>query len=543
MKIALAQLNYHVGNLEYNTQKIIAAIHQAKNKNAEIIVFAELALCGYPPLDLLEFDEFIDHCEKSILEIAHACIGIKAIVGAPSRNKNKYGKTLFNSAYVLNNGKIADIYHKGLLPNYDVFDEFRYFEPATTFKCLNINYTKIALTICEDLWNTGEKPMYSHSPMDALIKEQPQLMINIAASPFSATHYQERLHVLKENSKKYQLPLVYVNHCGTQTELIFDGGSLCLNANGEVCKQLPFFEETIQIIDSENLIPIPNTEINIPSKAEFHYKALVSGIKDYFQKMNFKQAILGLSGGVDSALVLVLATEALGAENVKAILLPSQFSSDHSINDAQELAENLGCPYEIIPIAPLFERVEETLKPYFKNLPFNIAEENIQSRLRGLLLMALSNKFGYILLNTSNKSELAVGYGTLYGDMAGGLSVIGDLYKTEVYELCQYINNKKEIIPENILTKAPSAELRPNQKDSDSLPEYDILDQILKLYIEEKLGPEKITKKGFDVATTNKIIQLVNNAEYKRKQFCPILRLSDKAFGLGRRMPIVAKYF
>lgn len=541
MKIALAQLNYHVGNLEYNTQKIIAAINQAKNKNAEIVVFAELALCGYPPLDLLEFDEFIDNCEKSILEIAHACKDITAIVGAPSRNKNKYGKALFNSAYVLNNGKISDIYHKGLLPNYDVFDEFRYFEPAATFKCLNINHTKIALTICEDLWNTGEKPMYSYSPMDALIKEQPQLMINIAASPFSATHHQERLHVLKENSKKYQLPLVYVNHCGTQTELIFDGGSLVLNANGEVCDQLPFFEETIRIIETDNLHP--KSEINIPSKAELHYKALVSGIKDYFQKMNFKQAILGLSGGVDSALVLVLATEALGAEKVKAILLPSQFSSDHSINDARQLAENLGCPYEIIPIAPSFERVEESLKPYFKNLPFNIAEENIQSRLRGLLLMALSNKFGYILLNTSNKSELAVGYGTLYGDMAGGLSVIGDLYKTEVYELCQYINNKKEIIPDNILTKAPSAELRPNQKDSDSLPEYDILDQILKLYIEEKLGPEKIIKKGFDVATTNKIIQLVNNAEYKRKQFCPILRVSDKAFGLGRRMPIVAKYF
>lgn len=541
MKIALAQLNFHVGNLAYNSHKIIAAINHAKQAGAEIVVFAELALCGYPPLDLLEFDEFINNCEKSILEIAHTCIDITAIVGAPSRNKKPYGKALFNSAYVLNNGKIIDIYHKGLLPNYDVFDEFRYFEPATNFHCLNINHTKIALTICEDLWNTGETPMYSYSPMNSLIKEQPQLIINIAASPFSATHHRERLQVLKENSQKYQLPLVYVNHCGTQTELIFDGGSLVLNANGDICKQLPFFEETIQIIDSENLIP--NTEISIPTKAELYYKALISGIKDYFQKMNFKQAILGLSGGVDSALVLVLAAEALGAENVKAILLPSPFSSDHSISDARQLAENLGCPYEIIPITPSFERVQESLKPYFKNLPFNIAEENIQSRLRGVILMALSNKFGYILLNTSNKSELAVGYGTLYGDMAGGLSVIGDLYKTEVYELCHYINREKEIIPNNILAKAPSAELRPNQKDSDSLPEYDILDEILKLYIEEKLGPEKIIKKGFDVATTNRIIQLVNNAEYKRKQFCPILRVSDKAFGLGRRMPIVAKYF
>jgi NAD+ synthase (glutamine-hydrolysing) len=541
MKIALAQLNYHVGNLEYNTKKIITAIHEAKNKHADIVVFAELALCGYPPLDLLEFDEFIDNCEKSILEIAHACTDITAIVGAPSRNKNKFGKALFNSAYVLSKGKIIDIYHKGLLPNYDVFDECRYFESAVNFKCLNINQTKIAITICEDLWNTREKPMYSFSPMDALIKEQPELIINIAASPFSAKHHEERLKILKENCLKYQLPLVYVNHCGTQTELIFDGGSLTLNEKGEVCEQLPFFNEEIKIIDAENLIP--KIEIKTPSKAELLYQALVSGIKDYFHKMNFKEAVLGLSGGVDSALVLTLAADALGAENVKAILLPSQFSSDHSVNDAKQLAENLGCPYEIIPIAPAFETVEESLKPYFKNLPFNIAEENIQSRLRGLILMAMSNKFGYILLNTSNKSELAVGYGTLYGDMAGGLSVIGDLYKTEVYELCQYINRDKEIIPENILKKAPSAELRPNQKDSDSLPEYDILDQILKLYIEEKLGPEKIIDKGFDVATTNRIIQLVNNAEYKRKQFCPILRVSDKAFGLGRRMPIVAKYF
>lgn len=541
MKIALAQLNYHVGNLQYNTQKIIAAIQEAKNKQADIIVFAELALCGYPPLDLLEFNEFIDNCEKSISEIAQACTDITAIVGAPARNNNNFGKALFNSAYVLSKGKTVDIYHKGLLPNYDVFDECRYFESSSNFKCLNINQTKIALTICEDLWNTGEKPMYSFSPMDVLIKEQPLLIINIAASPFSTTHHQKRLKVLKENCEKYQLPLVYVNHCGTQTELIFDGASLALNNKGELCEQLPFFKEEIRIIDTEILIP--KEYINIPSKEELLYQALVSGIKDYFHKMNFKQAILGLSGGVDSALVLVLAANALGAENVKAILLPSQFSSDHSVNDAKQLAENLGCPYEIIPIAPAFETVEESLKPYFKNLPFNIAEENIQSRLRGLILMALSNKFGYILLNTSNKSELAVGYGTLYGDMAGGLSVIGDLYKTEVYELCQYINRDKEIIPENILTKAPSAELRPNQKDSDSLPEYDILDQILKLYIEEKLGPEKIITKGFDVATTNRIIQLVNNAEYKRKQFCPILRISDKAFGLGRRIPIVAKYF
>lgn len=541
MKIALAQLNFHVGNLKYNTQKIIAAIQDAKKQKADIVVFAELALCGYPPLDLLEFEEFIDNCEKSIIDIAQVSTDITAVVGAPSRNKNKFGKALFNSAFVLNNGKITQIYHKGLLPNYDVFDEFRYFEPAANFKCLNINDIKIALTICEDLWNTGENPMYSISPMDSLINEQPQLIINIAASPFSATHHLERLKVLKENSLKYQLPLVYVNQFGTQTELIFDGGSLILNNKGELCEQLPFFKEEIRIIDTENLIP--ENKVNIPSKAELHYHALVSGIKDYFQKMNFKQAVLGLSGGVDSALVLALAADALGAENVKAILLPSQFSSDHSVNDAKQLAENLGCPYEIIPIAPAFESIEESLKPYFKNLPFNIAEENIQSRLRGLLLMALSNKFGYILLNTSNKSELAVGYGTLYGDMAGGLSVIGDLYKTEVYELCQYINRDKEIIPENILTKAPSAELRPNQKDSDSLPEYDILDQILKLYIEEKLGPEKIIAKGFDVATTNRIIQLVNNAEYKRKQFCPILRVSDKAFGLGRRIPIVAKYF
>jgi NAD+ synthase (glutamine-hydrolysing) len=541
MKIALAQLNYHVGNIAFNTQKIIAAIEKAKDKGAELIVFSELALCGYPPLDLLEIEEFISDCEKALLKIADSCKGITAIVGTPVKNKNAQGKALYNAACVLSNGALTTIYHKGLLPNYDIFDEFRYFEPATSFKCIEVNNTNIALTICEDLWNVGDKPMYTFSPMDEMIKQKPEFIINIAASPFSANHHSERLSVLKENCKKYQLPLFYINHCGAQTELIFDGGSVVLNNAGEVCHQLAFFEEEIIIADSSELMPKESRIM--PEKPQLHYNALICGVKDYFNKMGFKQAVIGLSGGVDSALVLVLAAKALGSENVKAVLLPSQFSSSHSVNDAIQLAENVACSYEIIPIAPAFETVEASLKPYFKNLPFTIAEENIQSRLRGLLLMAFSNKFGYILLNTSNKSELAVGYGTLYGDMAGGLSVIGDLYKTEVYELCRYINNEKEIIPENILTKEPSAELRPNQKDSDSLPEYDMLDAILKLYIEEKCGPDKIVEKGFDVVTTNRIVQLVNNAEYKRKQFCPILRVSDKAFGLGRRIPIVAKYF
>jgi NAD+ synthase (glutamine-hydrolysing) len=384
--------------------------------------------------------------------------------------------------------------------------------------------------------------------MDELYKLQPDVMINIAASPFSKKQLEIRQQVMIDNAQKYAMPLFYTNNIGAQTQLIFDGGSMVVDADGEIVDTLGYFKEArknyrLTITDIGSIIqPLQTVTIDIPQTMQRIYDALVTGIKEYFTKQGFKQAVLGLSGGIDSALVLALAVEALGNENVKAVLLPSRYSTDHSISDAVKLAQNLNVPYEIIPIEKTFSALEETLSTQFAGLPFSIAEENMQSRSRGVILMALSNKFGYILLNTSNKSEMAVGYGTLYGDMCGGLSVIGDLYKTEVFELCRYINRNTEIIPENIITKAPSAELRPDQKDSDSLPEYDLLDQILSLYIEERKGPNEIIASGFDETVVKRVLRMVNMNEWKRLQAPPVLRISSKAFGPGRRMPIVAKY-
>jgi NAD+ synthase (glutamine-hydrolysing) len=548
MKIALAQLNYTIGDFEKNISKIRETVQRAKKEQADIVVFAELAICGYPPLDFLEFDHFIERCKNSAEEIAKDCIGITAILGCPTVNPKTEGKNLFNSAYVLADGKIKNEIHKTLLPNYDVFDEYRYFEPGKTFHCIEVNGVKIALTICEDLWNVEDDPMYVACPMDELVKEKPQLIINIAASPFDYTHAEKRKAILKRNALQYHLPLVYVNHVGAQTELIFDGGSLVMDAKGEVAHELAYFKEDFYILNFEagswkleKEIHPANRKSKI-RKSENIYSALILGISDYFQKQNFSKAILGLSGGIDSAVVLCLAAEALGKKNVKAVLMPSEFSSTGSVDDSVVLAKNLGVEYEIISIEKIYLEYMVSLETQFSGLPFNVAEENIQARVRGNILMALSNKFGYILLNTSNKSELAVGYGTLYGDMAGGLSVIGDVYKTEVYRLAEYINSEKKIIPDSIITKAPSAELRPDQKDSDSLPEYEILDELLHQYIEYRKGPNELIASGFDESLVKRVMKMVNTSEYKRYQAPPILRVSPKAFGMGRRLPIVGKY-
>jgi NAD+ synthase (glutamine-hydrolysing) len=545
MKIALAQLNYHVGNFEDNARKIIDKIEEAKTEKVDLIVFSELCLTGYPPKDFLEFNDFARLTDEYIQQIAAHCKGIAAIVGAPSKNHTKGGKLLHNSAYVLTNGELQDIVHKTLLPNYDVFDEYRYFEPNTFFQTVNINGLNIALTICEDLWNIGDDMLYPVSPMELLFPQQPHIMINIAASPFGQHHIETRKNVLLQNVQQYKLPLLYVNHVGAQTELIFDGGSLAINPDGTVIDELAYFDEEFKLYDFDNgiLTQIGDDHTFLPTeRIEVIHDALVTGIRDYFHKSGFTKAILGSSGGIDSAVVQALASRALGAENVRAILMPSEFSSEHSVADAVELSANLGNPYDIISISKPYNAFNETLKTTFEGQPFNITEENIQSRSRGILLMAISNKFGYILLNTSNKSELAVGYGTLYGDMAGGLSVIGDVYKTQVYDLARFINKNGEVIPTNIITKAPSAELRPDQKDTDSLPEYDILDTILSHYIEERLGPHEIIAKGFDETLVRRILRMVNINEYKRHQTPPILRVTNKAFGSGRRMPIVGKY-
>jgi NAD+ synthase (glutamine-hydrolysing) len=540
MKIALAQVNCHIGNFESNSAKFIRIIHEARAGGAQVVVLPELAISGYPPLDFLDYHHFTSECVHAVEQIARQCTNITVIIGSPSFNPVKEGKNLFNSAFVLAEGKIQQVVHKTLLPTYDVFDEYRYFEPNHEFKCIEVNGEKIALTICEDLWNEEDDPMYIFSPMDKLMAEKPTLIINIAASPFDYSHAEKRKAILKRNAEKFRLPLVYVNHTGAQTDLIFDGGSLFMNNKGEVVQELKYFEEDFQIIDTEK--SSDTTSSVQTAKTERIHKALVLGIRDYFTKLNFKQAALGLSGGVDSALVLALAVEALGKENVFPVMMPSPYSSGHSVDDSITLSKNLGVETIKIPIEGIYNEFLNASNPFFRGKPFDVAEENIQARIRGTLVMALANKHGYVLLNTSNKSELAVGYGTLYGDMAGGLSVIGDLYKTEVYELCRYINRNGEIIPENILTKAPSAELRPGQKDSDSLPEYDLLDSVLRLYIEGQLGYDEILQKGFDEKLVKRVLQMVNRNEYKRFQFAPVLRVSPKSFGRGRRMPLVAKY-
>ena len=546
MKIALSQLNYHVGNFTFNTSRIIDAIEKAENEKVDLLVFAELAVCGYPPLDFLDYSHFIDRCKEHIQIIADRCHQITVIVGAPATNPDPKGKNLFNSAYVLSEGKVQQIVHKTLLPTYDVFDEYRWFESNREFNCIEVNGVKIALTVCEDLWNIDDDPLYTFWPMKELITQQPKLMINIAASPFNYRHAEDRKAILQKNVREYKLPLLYVNQVGAQTDLIFDGGSLMMLADGTVAAEAAYFSEDFIVADFDaatGTLNAAGAPVNTPgSRIARIHDALVTGIRDYFRKMGFRKATLGMSGGIDSAVVLALACEALGAENVHAVMMPSEYSSDHSVSDSVEMVQRIGCTSEIIPIAPMYNAFLKALENDFAGLPFNVAEENIQARVRGVTLMALSNKLGFILLNTSNKSELAVGYGTLYGDMCGGLSVIGDCYKTDVYALAQYINRNGEVLPKNIITKPPSAELRPGQKDSDSLPDYDILDGILFRYIEEQKGPDKIINDGFEEALVYRVLKMVNNNEWKRHQFAPILRISPKAFGRGRRMPLVAKY-
>lgn len=558
MKIVLAQQNYHIGNFELNTKKIIAAIREAKAAGADLILFSEMCVCGYPARDFVEFNNFITQCETSVDLIRQEADTIGVLIGGPSRNPSKLGKDLFNTAFFLYEQKIVAEIHKTLLPTYDVFDEYRYFEPAADWKVVPFKGKKLAVTICEDIWNLGDNPLYTICPMDRLMEQQPDIMLNLSASPFDYTHDEDRKAVIKANVLKYQLPLFYCNAVGSQTEIVFDGASLVFDANANLCAALPMFTEATALLElSDNgtihapiLEPasrMPDKELN-PAKLEPElnidqvYQALVLGIRDYFTKMGFTKAILGSSGGIDSAVTLAIACEALGAENVRAILLPSPYSTEHSVADAIALSTHLQNPYDVVPIHQVYTAMLQTVQPLFGDLPFSLAEENMQSRSRGNLLMAIANKFGYILLNTSNKSELATGYGTLYGDMAGGLSVLGDCYKLQVYTLARYINRDKEIIPRNIIEKAPSAELRPGQKDSDSLPDYALLDQILYQYIEKRNGPEEIKQMGFDPALVNRTLKMVNTNEYKRNQFCPIIRISPKAFGVGRRVPIVGKY-
>lgn len=558
MKIFIAQQNYHIGNFAHNTKKIIEAIKSAKAAGGDLILFSEMTVCGYPARDFVEFEDFIAKCTDAVNTIKEHADTIGVLIGSPVKNNHQRGKDLFNAAYFLYEKEVKAVVHKTLLPTYDVFDEYRYFEPAYEWNIIHFKGKKLAVTICEDIWNLGDNPLYRICPMDELMKFNPDIMLNLSASPFDYTHDEDRKAVIKANVQKYKIPLFYCNAVGSQTEIVFDGASLVFDKEANLMKAFPMFEEALDYVELNDngsingpiLEPasrIPEKELN-PAKLEAElnieqvYNAIVSGIRDYFNKMGFTKAILGSSGGIDSAVTLAIACDALGAENVRAILMPSPYSTDHSVNDAVALSKNLNNPYDIIRIDSVYQSFLQTLEPLFSGLSFSLAEENIQSRSRGNLLMAIANKFGYVLLNTSNKSELATGYGTLYGDMAGGLGVLGDCYKLQVYALAKYINRNKEIIPLNIIDKAPSAELRPNQKDSDSLPDYQVLDKLLYQYIEKRQSPDNIKAQGFDATLVDRTIKMVNNNEYKRNQFCPIIRISPKAFGVGRRMPIVGKY-
>ncbi len=543
MKIALAQFNSHIGNFEGNFAKMKDYIDQAVSQSADMICFPELSVCGYPPRDFLEFDDFIKECESVVERLKSISHDIAIVVGSPVRNPVPEGKDLYNAAIFLHEGEVKHVQHKTLLPTYDIFDEYRYFEPGDVWEVFEFKGKKISLTVCEDLWNVGnDNPLYKICPMDEMIAQNPDFIINLSASPFSYDHAADRIRVLQENSARYNVPIFYVNQVGAQTEVVFDGGSVVLGKDKNVYREMPYFQEALEIFDLDEVASSTEENRQHFSKMQLIHDAIIRGIRDYFQKLGFSKAILGLSGGIDSAVTAALAAEALGPKNVYCVMMPSRFSSDHSIADSERLVHNMGIPADIIPIKNGYDTMIETLSPYFHGKEFDVTEENMQARLRAVILMALSNKHGYILLNTSNKSEAAVGYGTLYGDMCGGLSVIGDVYKTEVYELAEYINRHGEKIPSAIINKPPSAELRPNQKDSDSLPPYEVLDKILFQYIEKTTDPEDIVAMGFDPKIVSRVLRLVNINEFKRYQTPPIIRVSDKAFGMGRRMPIVGKY-
>jgi NAD+ synthase (glutamine-hydrolysing) len=552
LKIRVEQLNPIVGDINGNTQLILESLRRAEAADIDLLVLPELVVSGYPPMDLLERNAFRNRVYEANSEIIESTGKTAILFGSFVANHGP-GRRIFNAAILADKGNIIREVYKTLLPTYDIFDEFRYFEPNRSFDVVPFRGTTLGITICEDMWNSENEIVYHVYDVNpsAILKEKgAELLVNVSASPFSKGKAPIRLKMLQKHALELDLPILYANQVGANTEVIFDGDSLVMQRTGDVVATTTMFEASYTDVgwsrENRSFEPLsPFIERNLPVEERF-FKALVLGIRDYLNKSKVSdKVIFGLSGGIDSALVAVLAAEAIGKENVTALTMPSEFSSAGSVDDSKLLAKNLGIELFEVPIRTLYEDFGSTLKPLFQGTSFGVAEENLQSRIRGVLLMAMSNKFGHILLNTGNKSELAVGYCTLYGDMAGGISVISDLYKKEVYALCRWLNEvyyQREVIPQAILDKAPSAELRPDQKDSDSLPEYDVLDEILRRYIEDQQGAAEIIASGLDAETVTRVIRLVDLNEYKRRQSPPGLRLSAKAFGFGRRLPIVQRW-
>ncbi len=543
MKIALAQINPIIGDFDGNSQKICERVNQAENLGADIVVFSELVLCGYPPKDLLEKPDFVENNEKALQELISKIHGPGVLLGCLGAIQKVSGKGLSNSAVLFKNGNILVRSDKILLPTYDVFDELRYFDPGEKPVVFDYLGKKIGLTVCEDIWclpEFGTQPQYHRNPVEELINMGAEAIFNISASPYHVSRWKTRQKLAQSISNKYEVPIILVNQVGGNDDLLFDGHSFVISSKGKIVVQAPGFVEDLRVCDLENdsgkIERVPEFE------EEEIFQALSMGVKDYLNKCGYQRAVIGLSGGIDSAVVTVIAVNALGKENVEVLSMPSQYTASQSIQDAERLTKNLGIKFTMIPIRELFESYNKSLKPIFGDQPEDVTEENIQARIRGNILMAVSNKLGSMVLSTGNKSEMSVGYCTLYGDMAGGLSVISDLPKTKVYQLAKWINKEKEIIPNTIIERPPTAELRPNQKDQDSLPPYDILDDILEGYVENHLGLNDLIQKGFDSDLVKEIIARVDNNEYKRQQAAPGLKITGKAFGSGRRFPIAKRY-
>ncbi|MCG6918557.1 MAG: NAD+ synthase [Deltaproteobacteria bacterium] len=546
MKVTLAQLNPTIGDIQGNMVKVEKTLARCSKDQPDLVIFPELFLVGYPPRDLLERPAFIARTQAAIgelLKISQNFGQTGIILGAPQPSQQPTGKGIHNSALLIYQGELIFTHHKSLLPTYDVFDEPRYFEPGLEHPVVKFKDSILGISVCEDAWNDPAlwpRRTYHHDPIEVMAKKGAKLIINIAASPFHRGKERLRYNIVQSHARKHRIPFVFVNQVGANDELIFDGRSVCVDGAGDPIVVFPPFQEHLETIPLyQTGVPIsyePQDEI------ESVYQALVLGVRDYMEKCGFNTAILGLSGGIDSAVTCCVAVEAVGSDNVVAVTMPGPYSSPGSVEDSEKLAENLGIKFETIPISPVYKAYIKSLRPHLRGKEVDVTEENIQARIRGNILMALSNKFGHLVLSTGNKSELAVGYCTLYGDMSGGLSVISDVPKTMVYELAEYINRQSPIIPREIVTKAPTAELRENQTDQDTLPPYEVLDQILHYYLDEQYSMEDILRLDFDLETVNWVIRAVDRNEYKRRQGAPGLKVTSKAFGTGRRMPIAAKF-